>query len=88
MNSGGLAKGKMSPAWTEGWLTQSAATSRKVWAQKAPLNVMGGDSTQHLSGGKQKPTETEVCFSHKQNLSSTESLHQKSICGLKICSYE
>lgn len=74
MISGGLAKEKMSPAWTEGWLTQSAATSRKVWAHKAPLNIMGDDSTQHLSGGKQNPTEIEVSFLHKQNLFSTERL--------------
>lgn len=87
MISGGLAKDKMSPAWTEGQLMQGAATSSKVWADKAPLNIMGSDSTQHLSGGKQHPTETKACFSHKQKLFSTESLHQKSICSLKICNY-
>lgn len=77
MISGGLAKGKISPAWTERWLMQGATTSCRVWARKAPLNIMGGDSPQHLSGGKQHPIETEVCFPHKQNLFSTESLHQK-----------
>ena len=83
---GGLAKVKMLPAWTEGWTTQRATASRKLWTNQAPWNMMGGDSTQYLSGGKQHPTETEICLSHKQKLFSTESLCQKSFCSLKICS--